>query len=67
MIYPSTDFLNVLVGMPRYDAEGTIVGNGFSLRVTRLDGASLIGTRDYNPRRVNVWIVDGLITRAYQG
>lgn len=59
--------VEAVVGMPKEDAQGTIVGNGFIFRVTRNDSDYFIITRDYNPKRINVWVVKNVIIRAYLG
>lgn len=64
---PSTDFLNGLVGLFAKNAQFQALKVGFKFRKTRTDGVPHICTRDFNPRRVNVWTINGKVTRAYRG
>ena len=54
---------SMLVGIDLRMAEELIRGleNQFNLRVMRKDGRNCIGTTDYNPKRVNVSVQDGII------
>jgi hypothetical protein len=35
---------------------------GWSIRVMKSDGKNCIGTCDYNPGRINIAVVDGIVT-----
>lgn len=67
MDIPGVDFLNSLVGLVVSEATTNVMTAGFKFRRTRTNGSPHIGTQDYNPRRINVWVVAGKITRAYAG
>jgi hypothetical protein len=40
---------------------------GMTVRVVKLDGESLPGTKDYRPERINVEVENGVITAATLG
>lgn len=56
------DFLHLL-GMTMEEAERSIGGTGYSLRVRNQDGNPCVCIMDYNPQRINVRVDDGKITR----
>lgn len=61
------EFLATLVGMYANTAKSKVITAGFKFRRTRTDGQPHICTQDYNTRRINVWTVNGKITKAYTG
>lgn len=60
MIDPSTPELPDLVGLSVEAAEA----RGHTVRVTSEDGVGLFGTCDFLPDRVNVAVVDGVISQV---
>jgi len=58
MVAPWYDALNKSVD------EATKILNdiGYSMRVMKLDGEQLVGTMDYNPKRLDVVVENGIVT-----
>lgn len=56
-----------LVGKPRTRAVTMAHQAGFFSRVVRVDGRSLVATRDLRQDRVNFHVDDGFVTKAYVG
>ena len=56
------DDVQFLLGMCTKDAIGTAESLGFSVRVVREDGTDLAVTEDFVESRVNVAVVDGVVT-----
>jgi hypothetical protein len=55
---------DALVGLSQADAEAAATAEGWGLRVVRLDGEDLPATMDFNPQRVNVAVVNGVVTEV---
>lgn len=51
-----------LVGLTVDEATKVAEGNGWTLRVSTLDGEGQMLTEDYSPTRVNVAVADGVVT-----
>ena len=60
-------FAASLVGLPTKQAKAQISDEGYEVRVISVDGDSRPVTMDYRPDRINLTIVDGVVTRATQG
>lgn len=60
-------FAASLVGLPAKQAKARISDEGYEVRVVSVDGDSRPVTMDYRPDRINLTIVDGVVTRATQG
>lgn len=58
------EFHEILVGLEIGFAKDMMrdIGKPMIVRVMRKNGQNCIGTADFNPDRVNVAIVDGIIT-----
>lgn len=58
---------NTLLGMSEAEATSTAEGNGWVVRVAARDGEQFALTMDYNPKRVNLTVVDGVVTDVFIG
>lgn len=71
LLDPPTDFdqwnPNVLVGLPLMAAELEATDHGRTTRVVEINGESHVVTRDYNPRRINLHVVNEVITAITEG
>jgi hypothetical protein len=56
-----------VLGMFEVDAIDAIEGSGRVARVAERDGEGFILTKDYNPSRLNLVIVTGLVSSVYVG
>ena len=53
-----------LVGLAFVDAEKVATDAGWRLRRTEIDGKAAIVTCDYRTDRINVSVVDGIVTEV---
>lgn len=51
-----------MIGKPPFEAQ--FLHPGYTVRVTFNDGTPVIVTQDYNPKRINVKVVSGVITEV---
>ena len=56
-----------VVGMPVAGAQAAVEGAGLTFRVVSRDGTALAVTDDYSLSRINVTVVDGVVTEATLG
>lgn len=56
-----------VLGMFEVDAVGAIEQSGRVARIAERDGEGYILTKDYNPNRLNLIIVTGLVASVYVG
>jgi hypothetical protein len=56
-----------LVGLSESEAVDTAKANGWESRVVSRDGEALAVTMDYRMDRVNLTIVDGVVTKSAVG
>ena len=56
-----------VIGMTVDEATAWANERGMTVRVVKLDGESLPGTKDYRPERINVEVENGVITAATLG
>ncbi len=56
-----------LVGLPVEGATELILSHEFTYRFNRIEGNSVIGTRDVDINRVNLVVLDGKVTEAWLG
>lgn len=56
-----------LIGKPRHEAIDLLLKENIRYRLTSVDGKVFIVTRDYVPERLNLTIVNGLITKVDKG
>lgn len=59
--------LNDLIGKPEKDAAKLAIDFGSRCRIVKRNGIPKIITRDLVKNRVNLYIVDGIVTMAYFG
>lgn len=52
-----------LADVPEQQAKKLLDGKGLKLRVVKRDGKQLIGTQDYDTKRVNVEVVGGVVKK----
>jgi len=64
---PEQDFASTLVGMSATAAEEEAALFGYRWRVMSLDGEQFIGTTDFNEKRVNIAIENGVVVDAWLG
>lgn len=71
LVYAAPDsvaaFAASLVGLPTKQAKEQIVDEGYEVRVVSVNGDTRPVTMDYRPDRINLTIVDGVVTKATQG
>ena len=71
LVYAAPDsaaaFAASLVGLSAKQAKAQIVDEGYEVRVVSVDGDTRPATMDYRPDRINLTIVDGVVTKATQG
>lgn len=60
-------FAASLVGLPTKQAKRQITEAGYEVRVVSVDGDSRPVTMDFRPDRINLTLVDGVVTKATQG
>ncbi len=60
-------FESTLIGMSEQAAREATESAGYRWRVMSIDGEDLIGTADYDEGRVNVKLIDGVVTEAWLG
>ena len=58
---------NTLLGMSEQEANSTAVANGWVVRVAARDGEQFALTMDYNPKRVNLTIDNGVVSDVFIG
>lgn len=56
-----------LIGMTEVDATSEAQRQNYTVRVVERDGESMVVTMDYSDRRINLTIVDGVVTRTTIG
>lgn len=56
-----------VLGLAEPDAFAHALDNGYTPRVAERDGVVLPGTRDYDPTRLNLVVVDGRVRSVYVG
>ncbi len=56
-----------IIGLNLQEANDFCMKNNLILRVARTNDYNHILTRDYKTNRVNVWITNGFINKAYIG
>lgn len=56
-----------LIGMTKEAAMAKVKGSGRKVRVISEDGVALSASCDYVPTRVNIAVVDGLVTAVSNG
>lgn len=61
------EFAMTLVGLTTKQAKAKIAEQGYEARVVSVDGDVRPVTMDYRPDRINLTIVDGVVTQATQG
>lgn len=61
------EFAMSLVGLTTKQAKAQIAAEGYQARVVSVDGDVRPVTMDYRPDRINLTIVDGVVTQATQG
>ena len=61
------DFLLELYRLPQDEVIRKLKTKGYSSRVASIDGGKMILTCDFNPRRANLTIKEGLVTRITLG
>jgi hypothetical protein len=64
---PAEEFAAVAAGMTESEAQAGADAAGLTLRVVSRDGEPLPATMDYRLDRVNVALVDGVVTEASVG
>lgn len=64
---PEIKFMDSLIGKYAGEAEDICADEGYSFRISGMDGSSFILTSDYNLKRVNVHIRDGIVSEAWRG
>lgn len=57
------EVMNKFKGFQLQNARGIAEAFGWEIRVMREDGEDPAGTADFNPRRVNVEVNNGIITQ----
>lgn len=58
---------NTLLGMSEQEANSTAVANGWVVRIAARDGEQFALTMDYNPKRVNLTIDNGVVSDVFIG
>lgn len=56
-----------LVGQDVNTAIGMVAASGGTVRVVSNDGIPAVVTKDYQPTRLNLTVVDGVVVRATTG
>lgn len=54
--------LTQLLNLSEEEATKLATAAGYKVRVSHVDGAGMVGTRDYNVRRVNLHLIDGVVS-----
>lgn len=58
---------NQVIGMEEDEAIKELEHHSYQCRVMSVNGESFFGTCDYLPTRVNLTIVDGVVTSIWMG
>lgn len=59
--------MNNILGKTFEEARTILEQSGFSWRLTKLDGSSRIITDDYRADRVNITLVNGIVSETRNG
>ena len=59
--------INKLIGMTEPEAEGYLISKGFTVRIVKRDYNYYIHTADFNTKRVNLEIHNGVVVSANIG
>ena len=57
----------IFVGLSADDARRQIEGNGYEVRMIKIDGSYNYSVKDYDPLRVNLTIVNNIVSEATIG
>ena len=60
----ATNLIDHLIGRQKEEAVSMIENSGFRSRIVGEDGTSYIITMDFSGNRINLTLVDGLVTEA---
>jgi hypothetical protein len=60
-------FVESLIGMDESEAKGKIAEKDLCCRIRQRDGEDFIGTADFRTDRINFWVKDGKVIKAYVG
>ena len=60
-------WLTECIGETPETVQTAVEAGGGRFRITSIDGKYFIGTRDYDLNRVNVAVVNGVVTEAHYG
>jgi hypothetical protein len=58
---------NTLLGMSEQEATSTAEANGWVVRIAARDGEQFALTMDYNPKRVNLTVDNGVVSDVFIG